>query len=297
MTALGKSLFTYVSALIILSVSGCANYQSVRDFGTGTEEFASSYDAVFTGSYDTCLSTAEINNIILELGQTPKRSPLTQYVDDKQRCAPYRSEVEAFNETSLALKDFSLALGLVVKRNDLGGAFENVQFVPQFTGIDENITETVHELRAHKKQILTVNKWKDYFGSFFVQKTPQEVILENQPRLEATFTLLGVFSDIYQVQLDNYERNIKLLDTLLYDTHSRDAVKRTFVINRSKDQDRRQALLNNYNEALSAVKDSYHKIYQRSELPNPHYGDPVFQAEMKEFIIKVANLVQQAKLI
>ncbi len=294
---LKNGLAMYVSALIIISASGCANYQSVRDFGAGTGEFAGSYDNVFSGSYDTCLSTAEIKNIVLELGETPERSPLTLYGDDKQRCAPYKSEVEAFNQTSLALKDFSLALGLVVKRNELGGAFENVQFVPQFTGIDENITETVPELRTHKKEIITVNKWKDYFGSFFVQKTPQEVILENQPRLEATFALLDVFSDIYQVQLDNYERNIKLLDTMLYDTKTRDAVKRTFVINRSKDQDRRQELLNNYNEALRAVKESYHKIYQRSELPDPHYGDPIFQTEMKEFIIKIANLVQQAKLI
>lgn len=292
-----KTLFVYLSALIILSVSGCANYQSVRDFGSGTGEFASSYDSVFTGSYETCLSTAEIKNIILELGETPERSPLTQYGDDKRRCAPYRSEAEAFNETTIALKDFSTALVLVVRRTDLGGAFENVQFVPTFTGIDVNITETVPELSAHKNQITTVNKWKDYFGSFFVQKTPQEVILENQPRLEATFALLGAFSDIYQVQLDNYERNIKLLDTMLHDAHSRDAVKRTFVIDRSKDRDRRQALLDNYNEALSAVKDSYHKIYQRSELSNPHYGDPIFQAEMKEFIIRIANLVQQAKLI
>ncbi len=115
--------------------------------------------------------------------------------------------------------------------------------------------------------------------------------------MEATFALLNVFSHIYQVQLDNYGRNIKLLDTLLYETESRDAVKRTFVINRSKDLDRRQELLNNYNESLNTVKESYHKIYERSELPNPHFNDPIFQAEMKEFLIKISNLVQQAKLI
>lgn len=297
MIRLKKGAFIYVSALIIISASGCANYQAVGDFSTGTEEFVSSYDSVFTGSYETCLSTAEIKNIILDLDETPKQSPLAQYGGDKRRCAPYKSEVEAFNETTLALRDFSAALGLVVKRSEFGGAFENLQFVPQFSGIDENIVETVPELSAHKKQIIAVNDWKSYFGSFFVQKTPQEVILENQPRLDATFALLGVYADIYQVQLDNYERNIKLLDTLLHDTGTRDVVKRTFVINRSKERDGRQALLNNYNETLGAVRESYHKLYQRSELPNPHYGDPVFQAEMKEFMIRVASLVQQAKLI
>ena len=106
-----------------------------------------------------------------------------------------------------------------------------------------------------------------------------------------------MFSDIYQVQLDNYERNIKVLDTLLYDVQSDDPVKRTFVINRSRDQNSRQELLNNYNEALQAVKESYKKIYERSELTNPHYKDPIFQQDMKEFLIKITNLIQQSKLI
>jgi len=294
---LKKSLALYVSAFFIAAASGCVNYQAVQDFGEGTGEFAGSYDSVFTGSYDTCLSTAEIKNVILDLGQTPAKSPLTQYGTDKAACSPYKTEADAFNQTSLALQDFSEALRLTVRHSELGGAFEKVQFVPQFSGIDENITDTVHELRDHQQEIITVNQWTDYFGSFFVQKSPQEVIVENQPRIEATLALLGVFTDIYQVQLDNYQRNIKLLDTLLYDTESNDPVKRTFVINGGKDHDSRQELLDNYNEALKAVKESYKRIYERSELQNPHYSDPIFQSEMKEFLIRISNLVQQAKLI
>lgn len=297
MTGLNKCLSLLVTAIIVGLASGCVNYQAVQDFGAGTGEFAGSYDNILTGSYDTCLSTNELRNIILDLGETPSKSPLTQYGSDKQICAPYKAEAEAFSQTSLALLDFSEALRLVIKRAELSGAFDKLQFVPQFTGIDENITETVYELRAHRQEITTVNQWKDYFGSFYVQKSPQEVILENQPRMEATFALLNVFSDIYQVQLDNYRRNIKVLDALLYETESRDAVKRTFVINRKRDLDGRQELLNNYNESLNIVKKSYHKIYERSELPNPHFNDPIFQTEMKEFLIKISNLVQQAKLI
>ncbi|MEW6143793.1 MAG: hypothetical protein AB1598_02130 [Thermodesulfobacteriota bacterium] len=285
-----------IAAIVGLS-TGCVNYQAVEDFGTGTGQFAGSYDPVFTGSYDTCLSTAEIKNIILELGQTPASSPMTQYTSDKEKCAPYKSEAEAFNQTSLALLDFSRALNLVVKRSELKGAFDNVQFVPQFSGVDENVTEKVAELRGHEQDVVTVNKWKDYFASFYVQKSPQEVIVENEPRLEATFALLDAFSDIYHVQLDNYERNIKLLDTLLKDSESRDALKRSFVIDRSKELDRRRAMLENYDQALDAVKESYKSIYQRSELSDPHYNDPIFQEDMKEFLINISNLVQQSKII
>ncbi len=294
-------LYNYLGICIISLTaglaSGCVNYQAVQDFGTGTGQFADSYDSVFTGSYDTCLATSEIKNIIMELGQTPSASPLKQYTSDKETCSPYKSETEAFNQTSLALLDFSNALNLVVKRAELKGAFENVQLVPQFTGVDENIIQTVPELDGHREDVITVNKWKDYFASFYVQKSPQEVILENQPRLQATFALLDKFSDIYQVQLDNYERNIKLLDTLLQDNESRDALKRSFVIDRSKNRDRRQELLNNYNQALDAVKESYKNIYERSELSDPHYNDPIFQEDMKEFLIKISTLVQQSKLV
>ncbi|HSC34546.1 MAG TPA: hypothetical protein VLG45_04665 [Thermodesulfobacteriota bacterium] len=283
--------------IIVGLATGCVNYQAVEDFGTGTGRFAGSYDPVFTGSYDTCLDTAEIRNIIMELGQTPASSPMTQYTSDKEKCAPYKSEAGAFNQTSLALLDFSRALGLVVKRSELKGAFENVQFVPQFSGVDENITETVTELRGHEKDVVTVNQWKDYFTSFYVQKSPQEVVLENADRLEATFALLDAFSDIYKEQLDNYERNIKLLDTLLEDSESRDALKRSFVIDRSKELDRRRAMLENYDQALDAVRVSYKSIYERSELSDPHYNDPIFQEDMKEFLIKITNLVQQSKII
>ncbi len=284
-------------SIIVGLTSGCVNYQAVEDFGTGTGQFAGSYNSVFTGGYDTCLATAEIRNIIMELGQTPASSPMTQYTSDKEKCAPYKSETAAFNETSLALLDFSRALNLVVKRSELKGAFENVQFVPQFTGVDENITDTVTELKGYEQDVITVNKWKDYFTSFYVQKSPQEVILENQPRLDATLALLDAFSDIYQVQLDNYKRNIKLLDTMLKDSESRDALKRSFVIDKSKELDRRQGMLDNYDQALGAVKESYKTIYQRSELSDPHYNDPIFQEDMKEFLIKISNLVQQSKII
>jgi hypothetical protein len=284
-------------SIIVGLASGCVNYQAVGDFGTGTGQFAGSYNSVFTGSYDTCLATAEIRNIILELGQTPASSPMTQYTSDKEKCAPYKSEAGAFNQTSLALLDYSRALNLVVKRSELKGAFENVQFVPQFSGVDENITETVTELRGHEEDVVTVNKWKDYFTSFYVQKSPQEVIVENEPRLQATFALLDAFSDIYQSQIDDYERNIKLLDTLLKDSESRDALKRSFVIDRSKELDRRRAMLDNYDQALDAVKESYKSIFERSELSDPHYNDPIFQEDMKEFLIKITNLVQQSKII
>ncbi|HKQ32357.1 MAG TPA: hypothetical protein VJV40_04065, partial [Thermodesulfobacteriota bacterium] len=216
---------------------------------------------------------------------------------DKEKCAPYKAEAEAFNQTSLALLDFSRALNLVVKRSELRGAFENVQFVPQFSGVDENITETVPELQGHKQDVITVNKWKDYFASFYVQKSPQEVIVENEPRLEATFALLDEFAAIYQVQLDNYGRNIQLLDTLLKDSESRDILKRSFVMDKTKALDKRQAMLNNYKQALDAVKASYKNIYQRSELSDPHYNDPIFQEDMKEFLIMIQNLVQQSKII
>ena len=285
-----------ISLIVGLAV-GCVNYQAVEDFGKGTGQFAGSYDPVFTGSYDTCLAASEIRNIILELGQTPASSPMTQYSSDKEKCSPYKSEAGAFNQTSLALLDFSRALDLVVKRSELKGAFENVQFIPQFSGVDENITETVTELRGHEQDVMTVNKWKDYFVSFYVQKSPQEVILENAERLKATFALLSEFSDIYQVQLDDYERNIKLLDTLLKDSESRDSLRRSFVIDRSKDIDRRQAMLDNYDQALNAVKESYKIIFERSELSDPHYNDPIFQEDMTEFLIKISNLVQQSKII
>ena len=288
---------TFLPVLVVLALSaGCANHQSVNDFSMGTSDFASSYNSVYPGSYDTCLSTAEIRNIILELGETPSRSPLTQLSDDKAQCAGFKEGTEAFNQTSLGLYDFSRALNLVATRSQLGSINEEV-FVPQFSGIDESAVKTVPELGGHTEEIAQVNTWKDYFQSFFVQKTPQEMILETNPQVTATVALLSVFSDIYQVQLDNYERNIKVLDTLLVDVGSDDPVKRTFVINRSRDQNQRQQLLNNYNEALEAVKSSYKKIYERSELSRPHYQDPIFQQEMKEFLIQISNLVQQSKII
>jgi|GEM_PF-2034052 len=289
-------LFLSAALLVLALQVGCANHQSVNDFSTGTSDFASSYNAVYSGSYDTCLSTAEIRNIILELGETPSRSPLTQLSDDKALCSGFSSATEAFNQTSLGLYDFSKALNIVATRSQLG-SFNEAQFIPQFAGIDESATETVPEFGGRTEEIAQVNTWKAYFQSFYVQKTPQEMILETQPQVTATLGLLSVFADIYQVQLDNYERNIKVLDTLLYDVQSEDPVKRTFVINRSRDQNGRQKLLNNYNEALQAVKDSYKKIYERSELINPHYKDPIFQQEMKKFLINISNLIQQSKLI
>lgn len=286
-----------LTAIFILALSaGCANHQSVNDFAMGTSDFASSYDSVYPGSYDTCLSTAEIRNIILELGETPSRSPLTQLSDDKAQCSGFNDGTEAFNQTSLGLYDFSRALGIVAQRSRFGSFNEEV-FVPQFTGIDEGAAQTVPELGAHTNEIAQVNTWKDYFQSFFVQKTPREMILETNPQVTATLALLSVFSDIYQIQLDNYERNIKVLDTLLVDVKSDDPVKRTFVINRSRDHSRRQELLNNYDQALEAVKESYKKIYERSELTNPNYKDPIFQQDMKEFMINISNLVQQSKII
>jgi len=59
-------------------------------------------------------------------------------------------------------------------------------------------------------------------------------------------TPLSVFSSV-----DNYERNIKVLDTLIYDIGSSDALKRTFVINRGRNHGTRQELLNNYTTALN----------------------------------------------
>ncbi len=292
----GRGLVITVVFLGFALLAGCANHQSVNDFSMGTSEFASSYDSMYPGSYDTCLSTAEIRNIIMELGETPSRSPLTQLSDDKAQCAGFNSATEAFSQTSIGLYDFSKALELVATRSQLGSINE-AQFIPQFSGIDESAAEQVPELGAHREEIAQVNTWKDYFQSFFVQKTPQEMILETNPQVTATLALLSVFSDIYQVQLDNYERNIKVLDTLLYDVQSEDPVKRTFVMNRSRDQNSRQQLLKNYNEALQAVKDSYKKIYERSELTNPHYKDPIFQQDMKEFLIKISNLIQQSKII
>lgn len=285
--------------IIILAVGfafSCANLQSIQDFGAGTSDFGSSYDRVYSGSYDTCLSSAEIRNVIIELGETPSRSPLSQLSDDKELCAPYKPTTEAFNESSLALYDYGQALQLVAKHNQRP-SFKNVQFIPQFNGVDESIVDTVPELSDSKNEVETVNKWKPYFLSFFAQKTPQEVILETEPQVQATFNLLTTFTQIYQTQLDNFERNIKVLDTLIYDIGSSDALKRTFVINRGRDHGVRQKLLNNYNSALDAVKESHKRIYQRSELPSPHYGDPIFQQEMEEFLIKITNLVRQSKLI
>jgi len=185
---------------------------------------------------------------------------------------------------------------LAVKHNEKP-SFKNVQFIPQFMGINESIVDTVPELRDSREEIQTVNRWEPYFLSFFAHLTPQEVILGTEPQVQATLNLLTIFTQIYQTQLDNYERNIKVLDTLIYDTGSSDAVKRTFVINRGRDHGNRQKLLNNYTTALDAVKESYKRIYQRSQLSSPHYGDPIFQQEMTEFLINIRNLVQQSKLI
>ena len=68
-------------------------------------------------------------------------------------------------------------------------------------------------------------------------------------------------------------------------------------MDKSKTLDRRKAMLGNYKEALDSVKESYKNIYQRSELSDPHYNDPIFQEDMKEFLIKIQNLVQQSKII
>ena len=136
------------------------------------------------------------------------------------------------------------------------------------------------------------------FGEVMLRlKAPGRERLFQSPRLDATFALLDEFSDIYQVQLDNYDRNIKLLDTLLKDSESRDILKRSFVMDKTKALDRRQAMLNNYKQALDAVKESYKNIYQRSELSDPNYNDPIFQEDMKEFLIMIQNLVQQSKII
>ncbi len=284
-------LFSFVA-----TTSGCTNLQAIQDFGLGTYDFASSYDRVYSGSYDTCLSSAELRNVIIELGETPTRSPLTQLQDDKELCAPYKPTTDAFNESSLALAYYGQALQLVAQQNQ-SPSFRNTQIISQFNGIDENIVNIVPELSNSKKDVDTVNQWKPYFKSFFAQKTPQEVILETQPNVEATLSLLTTLSEIYQMQLDDYERNINVLNTLLYDTGSSDAIKRTFVINRSRDKNARQELLKNYNSALRFVKDSYKKLYQRSELSSPHYSDPIFQQDMNEFLINISNLIQQSRLI
>jgi len=286
----------FIIVLVVGFTSSCANLQSIQDFGMGTSDFASSYNRVYSGSYDTCLSSAEIRTVVIELGEVPSRSPLTQLSDDKELCAPYKPTTGAFNESSLALYDYGQVLQLVAKHNQKP-SFKNVQFIPQFNGVDESIVDTVPELSDSKKEIQTVNKWKAYFLSFFAQETPQKVILETQPQVQATLNLLTTFTQIYQTQLDNYERNIKVLDTLIYDIGSSDALKRTFVINRGRNHGTRQELLNNYTTALNSVKGSHKRIYQRSELPSPHYSDPIFQQEMREFLIQITNLVQKSKLI
>lgn len=284
------------SVLIFGLASGCTNLQAIQDFGLGTTDFASSYDRVYSGSYDTCLTSAELRNVIIELGETPSRSPLTQLQDDKELCAPYKPTTEAFNESSLALADYGEALQLVARQSQ-SPSFKNTQIISQFSGIDENIVNIVPELSNSAMDVKAVNQWGPYFKSFFAQKTPQEVILETGPQVQATLNLLATLSETYQAQLDDYERNINVLNTLLYDTGSSDAIKRTFVINKSRDKNARQELLKNYNSALSSVKESYKKLYQRSELDSPHYSDPIFQQDMKEFLINISNLIQQSKLI
>ncbi len=291
-----RLLYAIFITILIGSISGCTNLQAIQDFGLGTSDFGTSYDSLYSGSYDTCLTSAEIRNVIIELGETPSRSPLTQLQDDKGRCAPYKPTTEAFNESSLALADYGKALQLVAKQNQ-SPSFKNVQIISQFNGIDENIVNIVPELSDSQKDVETVNQWKVYFPTFYAHKTPREVILETDRQVQATLNLLTIFTEIYQTQLDDYERNINVLDTLIYDTGSSDAIKRTFVINKSRDKNARQELLKNYNEALSAVKESQKKLYQRSELESPHYGDPIFQQEMREFLINVSTLIQQSKLI
>ncbi len=291
-----RLLNAIVLILILGSVSGCTNLQAIQDFGLGTSDFASSYNRLYSGAYDTCLTSAELRNVIVELGETPSRSPLTQLQDDKGRCAPYKPTTEAFNESSLALTDYGKALQLVAEQNQ-SPSFRNVQIISRFNGIDENIVNIVPALSESKKDVQAVNQWKPYFQSFFAHKTPQEVILETEPQVQATLNLLTIFAEIYQTQLDDYERNINVLNTLLYDTGSSDAIKRTFVINRSRDKNARQELLKNYNQALSAVKESQKKLYQRSELESPHYSDPIFQQDMREFLNNISNLVQRSKLI
>ena len=275
---------------------GCTNLQSIQDFGLGTKDFATSYNRLYSGSYDTCLSSAELRNVIIELGETPSRSPLTQLQDDKERCAPYKPTTQAFNESSLALADYGDALQLVAEQNQ-SPSFRNTPIISQFNGIDENIVNIVPELSNSRKDVESVNQWKPYFNTFFAQKPPQEVILETHTQVRATLNLLSELAAIYQIQLDDYERNISVLNTLLHDTGSSDAIKRTFVINKSRDRNARQELLKNYNSALSSVNESYKKLYQRSELDSPHYNDPIFQQDMNEFLINISNLIQQSKLI
>ena len=290
------SLFITAAILVFALQAGCVNYQSVKDFSMGTADFSGSYDSVFSGSYDACLSTAEIRNALLEVGQTPTRSPLTQLSDDEAQCASFNSVTEAFSQTSLGLNDFGRALNLVAIQSGKVSS-SGAQFIPQFMGFDENIAQKVPELRDHENDILLVNGWKNYFQSFYIQMTPKQMIIETQPQVDASLNLLTVFSEIYQVQLDNLERNVKVLDTLLYDMQSDDPLKRTFVMNLSREHNRRQQVLNNYNESLDAVKESYKRLYERSELDNPRYSDPIFQQEMKEFLIKITNLVQQSRIV
>jgi len=56
-----------IIVLVVGFTSSCANLQSIQDFGMGTSDFASSYDRVYSGSYDTCLSSAEIRTVVIEL--------------------------------------------------------------------------------------------------------------------------------------------------------------------------------------------------------------------------------------
>ncbi|MEM7007899.1 MAG: hypothetical protein AAF462_02065 [Thermodesulfobacteriota bacterium] len=277
-------------------ITGCANLQAIQDFSVGTSDFANSYDRVYPGTYDTCLTSAEIRNVIIELGETPSRAPLTQLEDDKGMCAPYKPTTKAFSESAKALYDYSQALELVAQQNQ-SPSFRKTPFIPRFQGIDPNIVDTVPELGNSKKQVELVNQWEPYFKTFFAQKTPQEVILETGPYVDATLELLTEFSNIYQIQLDDYERNITVLDRVIEDTGSSDVIKRTFVINNSRDKDSRQELLKNYNQALISVIESQKRLFQRSELDSPHYSDPIFQQDMQEFLINISNLVQQSKLI
>lgn len=293
---MGTKRWHLIFILVAGLASSCTNLQSIQDFGLGTADFASSYDRVYSGSYDTCLTSAELRNVIIELGEVPSRSPLDQLQDDKELCAPYMPTTEAFNESSLALADYGQALQLVAQQSQ-SPSFKNIQIISQFKGIDENIVNIVPELSNSRKDIETVNQWEPYFKSFFAQKTPQEVILETGPQVQATLNLLTKLSEIYQIQIDDYERNINVLNTLLYDTGSSDAIKRTFVINQSRDKMARQELLKNYNSALTSVQESQKKLYQRSQLQSPHYSDPIFQQDMQEFLINISNLIQKSKLI
>ncbi len=70
--------------LVWLLITACANMRAIEDFGEGTSKFSSSYNTVYPGSFDTCVTTEELKSTINEISGLEKVDTIKQIEAAKQ---------------------------------------------------------------------------------------------------------------------------------------------------------------------------------------------------------------------